>query len=533
MQLRSQPPLFLLWLLLLTLPALPAARHATSTSRSHTPAKLKRQIDALLATPAAAQAHWGISATTLDGRVLYANNDAQLFAPASNAKLCTTSAALALLGPQATTTTRVLAQGAIAASGHLLGDLVLEGNGDASISGRVYPYRLHTERTDQPLAALEALADQVVRHGVRSISGNVVGDDSAFPFERYGAGWSWDDLEWDYGAPATALTVNDNVVYLHVQPGARAGDPVTVRWTPDVPYYTVDNTARTSSADGRPSLGVDRQPGSQTVRLLGTLPVDGKGADLALAIEDPAEFAAIAFRQMLTTRGVQISGNGVAHHRWPTDTEHYEAEMRVPVALPQDLPAHARHLPAQPETGLVLAARTSVPLLEDITVTNKVSQNLHAELLLRLLGKQYGRDASIVQGARVVRQFLINAGIAPDDFFFYDGSGMSEQDLITPRALTQLLRYVAAQPWGAEFRGTLPVGGVDGTLADRFAQTALRGRIFAKTGTLGEVNTLSGYVTARSGRTLVISILCNAHRPDVEGTTKTMDAIVTALAAAN
>lgn len=512
-------------------PVVHAARHATR--KTHPAISLNRQMDALLATPAAASAHWGISVTTLDGRVVYEKNDAQMFTPASNAKLCTTTAAYALLGPQATITTRVLAVGPMDAAGRLNGDLILQGNGDASISGRMYPYHLHTERSADPLVTLEALADQVVQHGLHAVSGNIVGDDRAFPFERYGSAWAWDDLEWDYGAPASALTVNDNVVYLNILPGAQAGDPAVVNWNPDIPYYTVENSARTATAGGQPSLGVDRQPGSKTVRIFGTLPADSKGVHLALAIEDPAEFAAIAFRQMLQARGVQVSGGAVARHRMSTDTSHYEATQAVPLALPQSLPAVAHLQPAAVDGATTLASRTSVPLLEDLTVTAKVSQNLHAELLLRLLGKQYGADGSIVEGARVVRQFLQNAGVLPGDFFFYDGSGMSMQDMIAPRALTQLLRYVAAQPWGAEYRSTLPVGGVDGTLSSRFLHAPLKEHVFAKTGTLNEVDTLSGYVIAHSGRMLVFSVMCNRHRPDVPGTTKTIDAIVATVAAAN
>jgi D-alanyl-D-alanine carboxypeptidase/D-alanyl-D-alanine-endopeptidase (penicillin-binding protein 4) len=511
-------------------PALPAAPRGTPVASSQT--KLDRQIEALLTAPEAAQAHWGISVTTLDGRVVYAKNDAQLFAPASDAKLCTTAAALALLGPAATTATRVLTSQPVDAAGVLHGDLILQGNGDASLSGRVYPYHLHTERSDVPLATLEALADQVVQRGLRSISGNIIGDDTAFPFERYGYGWIWDDLEWGYGAPISALTVNDNVVYLNVFPGAHPGDPVTALWNPDTAYYTVENTARTSTAGAQPSLGVDRQPGSKTVRIFGTVPAEGTGVHLALAIEDPAEFAAIAFRQMLAQRGVQVTGDAVARHRWPIDTSHFEAEQRVPVTLPKASPV-AAPLPPANAAGMVLATHSSVPLLEDITVTNKASQNLHAELMLRLLGKQYGADGSLVEGTRVIRQFLINAGVAPEDFFLYDGSGMSTQDVVTPRALTQLLRYAAAQPWGTEFRGTLPVGGVDGSLAGRFFHRPLKGRIFAKTGTLREANSLSGYVVARSGRMLAFSILCDAHRPNVVDTTQTIDAIVAAIAAAN
>ncbi len=475
-------------------------------------ARLAHRIDAFFESPAAAQAHWGISVTTLDGRLIYEKNDGQLFAPASNAKLFTTTTALALLGPNATIVTRVIAAATPNAQGTVPGDVTLVGAGDASISGRAYPYSGRTDRPNPPLAALASLADQLQQRGVRRVEGNIVGDDTAFPWEPYGTGWAWDDLEWDYGAPISALTVNDNIVYLTVTPGARPGDPLTFAWNPDVTgsYYTVDNMARTSAAGSQPSLGMDRGLGSRTIRIFGTLPANISARHLAIAIQDPAEFAALAFRQMLEARGIAVTGTAVAHHRPSVDTAIYEHSVLRPLNLPIATaePSSLQITAAVPPGAVVLASRTSVPLLQDITVTNKVSQNLHAEILLRLLGKQDGEDGSIVEGARVVRAFWLRAGIQPQDFFFYDGSGLSPQDRVTPRAFTALLRYAAAQPWGAEFRATLPVAGIDGTLADRFTHGRLRGRVFAKTGTLGEVNSLSGYLTAASGQTLVFSIIC-------------------------
>jgi serine-type D-Ala-D-Ala carboxypeptidase/endopeptidase (penicillin-binding protein 4) len=233
---------------------------------------------------------------------------------------------------------------------------------------------------------------------------------------------------------------------------------------------------------------------------------------------------------MLLARGITVKGETRAEHRLSTDTQGFRAEVNQPLVLhPVAVPTIA------PEANgmRVLATHVSVPFEQDITVTNKVSQNLHAELYLRLLGRLEGGDGSIAQGARVVRQFLISAGVDPDDFSFYDGSGLSPQDLITPRAYTRLLVYASRQPWGAEFRASLPVGGVDGTLSGRFTQPELKGKVFAKTGTISGVNALSGYLTAASGRTVVFSILCNDHGPGSDAAVKALDRIVAAIAEAN
>jgi D-alanyl-D-alanine carboxypeptidase/D-alanyl-D-alanine-endopeptidase (penicillin-binding protein 4) len=157
---------------------------------------------------------------------------------------------------------------------------------------------------------------------------------------------------------------------------------------------------------------------------------------------------------------------------------------------------------------------------------------LHAEILLRLLGQHFGADGSIVEGVRVVRAQMLRAGVQPQDFFFYDGSGESHDDRIAPRACTQLLAYAQRQPWGAAWRETLPVAGVDGTLASRFKNSPLKGHLWAKTGTLDEVNTLSGYLTTASGKTLAFSILVNGHRPDSDAELQAIDRISEAIAAA-
>jgi D-alanyl-D-alanine carboxypeptidase/D-alanyl-D-alanine-endopeptidase (penicillin-binding protein 4) len=539
--------LFAAWTLVLLVAAGPVMATAATKHKAahpvHRRVPLNVAISQILADPVVGRAHWGISVVTLDGKPVYALNEGQFFEPASNAKLFTTAAALSMIPANATWTTNVVTSGTLDAGGTLSGDVRLLGSGDPTMSGRAYPWTGKTERPNPPLQALEDMADQIVARGVKRITGDIIGDDTWFVWERYGVSWAWDDLQWDYGAPVSALTVNDNVVFLNVTPvpegitngAAPAGSegdtvqtsPLVVVWNPDVPYYKLENSL-SIAAPGTPAhSGIDRAPGSRDIRLFGS--VTPNGMHDALAIEDPAEFAATALRQMLLAHGVGVEGSAKAWHRLPVDTEDYRAEVNQAVVL---RPLNLETI-GPPVTGLtILATHVSPTVGEDVTVTNKVSQNLHAELFQRLLGRLEGQDGTIAQGARVVRQFLINSGVDADDFLFYDGSGLSGDDLITPRAATALLQYAARQPWGGVLRASLPIGGVDGSLAGRFAGS-LKGKVFAKTGTLAEVNALSGYMTAASGRTLVFSILCNDRQPTGDAARNAMDRIVAEIAAAN
>ncbi|MGA3069914.1 MAG: D-alanyl-D-alanine carboxypeptidase/D-alanyl-D-alanine-endopeptidase [Terracidiphilus sp.] len=559
-------------------PAQSGVRPAAHSTARAVPAKgpLADRISAILAEPALSHAAFGISVVALDGQPVYGLNEGRLFSPASNAKLATTAAAYALLPVETLTwTTSVVTGGEIDSQGVLHGDLILLGAGDPTLSARRYPYREpetgplgaapaaanlaaagqtpanspaaasaagEAERPPKAMDVLSLLAEQVEQAGVRTVDGSVVGDDTYFLYEPYGRAWVWDDLQWSYGAPVSALTFNENTAELTIAADrelAKAAAPTetAAEWTPDVDYYTVDNAmtaanqapppAARQPAQPAPGPGLDRRPGSMLVRAWGTAPAEGFRA--ALAVEDPAEFTAEAFKVALRGRGVSVTGAAASRHKYSIDTGDFSAERAQPIKLGRsDLATVAAPLEGQK----VLARRVSVPVAEEITVTNKVSQNLHAELLLRLLGKVHGTDGSFAEGARVVRQFLIGAGVDDGDFFLYDGSGMSPDDRIAPRAFTQLLAYASRQPWGAAWRDSLPVAGVDGTLAGRFKDSALKGRLWAKTGTSNEGNALSGYLTAASGKTLAFSILVNGHRPGSEAELQAIDRIAEAIAAA-
>ncbi len=210
---------------------------------------LTKRIAAVLSDPDLSHGFWGIEVVSLpSGRILYAQNSDKLFTPASNTKLFTTAAALALVGPDYKFHTTVETAGTLDKYGRLSGDLVLMGRGDPNLSGRALPYDLRTERNDHPIQVLENLADALVQKGVKYVDGDIVADDSYFAFERYGEGWSQDDLVWGDGAPVSALTINDNVVFVNILPADRPGERAFVSVTPFADYYRIDNRIITTPA---------------------------------------------------------------------------------------------------------------------------------------------------------------------------------------------------------------------------------------------------------------------------------------------
>ena len=525
------------------------------------PLSLAQQIAALVSQPAVTRAHWGVMVTTLDGRPLYALNEAQLFQPDSNAKLFTTAAAMVLLGPHQRFTTRV-EYGSVGSKDKTVeGDAVIIGTGDGNLNGREFPYRA-TEETNtapevegSPLRYLAEFADEIAASGVKRLRGNVVGDDSVFPWEPYPQGWSIDDMVWGYGAPVSGLSIGDNQIRVTVRPGRTAAERPTLEWQAGIPaYFQVDAELTTGPEKSGNHVQFVRDPYSKVLRIYGSIALDAPPDSEEIAIADPAEFAAIALKKLLEDRGIRVDGPARAKHRLVYQGPEFMEESRQ--ALPK--------LPTVPmSAGLssiltskvscfdacpVILQHTSPEVQEDVVLTNKTSQNLHAELLLHHLGKTYGEvyaggsggvDGSTAEGVRVVRQFLINAGIDKDDFVFYDGSGLSGYDLVTPRATAKLLSFAAhdpktglPQPWFAEWKASLPVGGVDGTLADRFTSAPLKGHVFAKTGTHSEGRALSGYLECASGQTVIFSILVDHHLPGDSADRDAMDKIVAAIAAA-
>ncbi|HEY0013167.1 MAG TPA: D-alanyl-D-alanine carboxypeptidase/D-alanyl-D-alanine-endopeptidase [Allosphingosinicella sp.] len=472
---------------------------ATTSPAGAQDATLQRQVQAALAA-APAGTRFGLVVAGEDGREIVAINPDQRFIPASNTKLLTTAAAYETLAGLDQPDVAGGAAVRLDLTGGGPPDVILRGYGDARLSSAA----------DCVVDCLAVLADAVAAR-TRAVR-NVVGDESLFPDQRWSPGMSWNNIQSRYGTAASALTLDDNELTIRVTPGAPGQAPALDM----LPYYTIDNRAVTV-AGGRTDLSFERMPMSRSVRISGTIAAAAEPQTLRLSLDDPAHFAAWRFKSMLEARGVRVGG---------------EAQVRRRALSAADDPARRGAAPAmRPPEPDALARLTPPPLTEDIADINKTSQNLHAELMLRRVGLARG-TGSIADGVAAVAAMMERAGVPRTGWDISDGSGMSTYNRMAPRAIVTFLRWAAARPWGAAWRESLPIAGVDGTLSTRFRGTPLERRLFAKTGSLNATHALSGYFVGRSGRTFAFSFYAN-DVPDGASATAAMDAALQIIAAAN
>jgi D-alanyl-D-alanine carboxypeptidase/D-alanyl-D-alanine-endopeptidase (penicillin-binding protein 4) len=429
------------------------------------------------------------------GREIVAVRPDERFIPASNTKIVTTAAAWWAM-PEEMAAPDATGGAAVRIAGK---DLILTGRGDARLSSAA----------DCVTNCLSQLANAIAA-GMRRVR-NITGDATLFPDERWSAGMSWNNIPSRSGTANSALTLDDNELVATVTP-AKPGEPPRFD---HLGYVTIDNRVVTV-AGGKTDINFDRLPFDRAIRVTGTIAADAKPQTLRFGIDDPAHYAAWRFAALLRERGVKVSGTVMSRYRVPG---------------PSDDPKQRGTLAARPPEPVWVAALTPPPLAEDVRTINKVSQNLHAELLLRRTGLIEG-TGSVADGQQRVAAMFAAAGVPRTAFDFSDGSGMSTYNRIAPRGMVTLLDWIARQPWGTAWRETLPVGGVDGTLARRFKGTALEGRIFAKTGSLNATNALAGYMLAKSGKLLSFAAYANDVPGDASGTPM-IDAALVAVAEAN
>lgn len=454
-------------------------------------ADLQTNLRQVLAKPEIRRGMLGVKvASVATGKVVFEENAEKYFMPASNMKNFTVATAIERLGPDHRFVTSLYAAAMPEADGTIKGDLIIYGRGDVSMSLRF--------NGGDAGKTLDELVEKIVSLGIKRVEGDIVGDDSYFRGFAIPQGWEWDDLQWSYGAEVSALPLNDSVIDITVKPGP-AGYTCTVKMSPYNTVMRVVNRCLTGATGSVRTLNVHKRLDQNILEITGTLPIGDNGFSGSISVSRPAELFASLVKLRLAEKGITVTGN-------------YRYEKRSDGSLP---------------SGVEIAKIESVPLSIIAANTMKPSQNMYTETLLWSLG-EYARardQAKAANGAvganrttadsaelgiAEVKSFIMSIGVPHDGIIQYDGSGLSRHNLITPAAVVQLYMCMAKQSrYSQVWRDALTIGGVDGTLRNRFRGTRASGNVRGKTGTIDQVSALSGYVKTAGDEELVFSMVVN------------------------
>ncbi len=446
---------------------------------------LAEKIDEIIEQSELSNARWGVFVVSLkDGRVLAAKDARKLFTPASVQKTLTAIVALDKLGADFRWKTRVYAKNKIESDGSLNGDLILYGEGAPDFD---------TEK-------LNNLIEQLRAKGLKKVTGNIVGDESFFKGDSLGDGWVWNDLQWYYGAQSSALTFNKNLAKLEFDGAGNLKDSSN--------NLNIKSDLQPKNAGERDSWGIKRGLSNNEVYVWGN-----SGATTAqLAVHDPAIWAAKSLKETLEQKGIVVEG--------AAKSADWKSEEKF-----------------DPTNSVELASIESKTLGEIVRDMNKNSVNIYAELLLRVLGKNFGYTApdenksvnkvrgDDLAGIAVIEKFLTENNVATSEIEIHDGSGLSRLNFVTPESFGRAFVYAAQSKFADAFENSLPVAGTDGTLAGRLFGS--RGKIMAKTGSIAYVNSLAGYAK-RNDEVLAFTIICNNATRKVDAS-KIVDEIAATL----
>ena len=444
----------------------------TSSGREAAVRELRAHLAQVFSAPIMARGVWAVDVRSLDtGERLYELNSGKLMMPASNMKVVTLATAAEILGWDYRFTT-TLETSAPIENGVLLGDLVIRGTGDPTLN----------TRQERATAVLAEWIGILRAAGIQEIRGRIIGDDQAFDDEGLGDGWSWDYLQFGYAAPVGALQFNEDVAPLTVTPGPRPGDPAVVTLAPGSGLDVV-NRAVTGAEETAETIDFRRRLFRTSLEITGSIPAGSSPVTRNVTVVNPTIYFAQSVKDALVAAGIRVSGEAA-------DLDDLTIENG--------------------DQKRVLGSTSSPPLREIATVLMKVSQNLYAETIVKALGASSGEIGTTAAGRRLMRKTLTAWGIPEDAYVISDGSGLSRYNYVSAGMVTAILERMYRDPrHREEFTATLPVAGKDGTIASRMRRTLAEGNATAKTGSIANVRSLSGYVRTRDGETLVFSIIAN------------------------
>jgi serine-type D-Ala-D-Ala carboxypeptidase/endopeptidase (penicillin-binding protein 4) len=403
--------------------------------------------------------------------------------PASNMKILTLAVAAESLGWDFRFTTTLEARGTIS-SGVLHGDLIVKSNGDPTVN----------TRNSRAAAVFNEWAQALRAAGIDSVDGRIVGDDQAFDDEWIGAGWAWDYLQYDYAAPVGALEYNEDFAMLTIDPASDAGGRPIVQLQSGSGLELV-NHATTGTEGSANTIDYRRHLDRPVVEVIGSIPLGGKPDTRSVAVVNPTVFFAESLKSELSARGIAVTGPAV-------DFDDVAAEF-------MSTNSTTNHV-GSASTSTMIAKTESPPLRDIATVLMKISQNLYAETLLKAVGAMEHGLGTTEGGRITARKTLSDWGIKADSYVMYDGSGLSRYNYLTAGTVVDVLLHIYTDPRHRDaFLPALPIAGKDGTIATRMRGTRAEGNAIAKTGSISNARSLSGFVKTRDGELIVFSILAN------------------------
>ncbi|MBN1352500.1 D-alanyl-D-alanine carboxypeptidase/D-alanyl-D-alanine-endopeptidase [candidate division KSB1 bacterium] len=465
--------------------------------------RLTAEIRVIFDDPAFANAFWGVLIQSLDnGEIIFRENEYKGFLPSSNMKLFTSAAAFALLPRNFRFQTQLFHTGYVDEDSILQGDLIIRGVGDPSLGRQIAG---ESDQTNGNLSVFYAWADSITLAGIKAISGKIIGDDNYFEDEPLGRGWAWDDQSYCYSAQISALSFHENCIDLVLMPADSIGGIAACRILPDANFIEVECKVKTTGPGTESRIFCTRKPNTNHVLVEGCICIEDSEVVENATIDNPTKYAACVFKTVLEARGFPVEGPALDIDEL-TDFSYTRSDTNR------------------------LVDYQSPPIKEIIKTTNKSSQNLYAELIFRTLSVNKSGMGDQKLSAQQIEDFLSGIGINPGHIIIADGSGLSRRNLVTPKQITALLRYIHSQPYFNDFYESLPIAGVDGTLKNRMRGTRAEGNVRAKTGTLGGVAVLSGYVTSEDGELFAFSMIANNHTVPVSLVRQAQDLVCERLA---
>lgn len=437
--------------------------------------ELSRQLDDIFNDTGFRNANWGVVIQSLDnGEYFYKRNEDKFFVPASNLKLFTTAAGLLLLGSNYQFSTNILINGYQSGS-TIYGDLVVQGRGDPTISGRFNNNDINF--------VFDTWIDSLLEMGIRNIKGNIVGDDNLFDDIGLGNGWAWDyETDW-YAAQSSAISFNDNCVDITISYNKKY-DSVFVTSKPSLRSIVILNNVKPATGSEKTNIEVIRERGTNVITVSGRFRKDADSIVTYATVQNPTQFAMLVLKNRLENRGIRVNGYAI-------DIDDYERAINY-----NDLE--------------LLFVNYSEELSEIIKVINKGSQNFFAEQLLKTIGLEKLGFGSVTNGIMAVKEVFADIGLNPENIIMVDGSGLSHINMVTPRQIVELLKYMYSNKIVyTDFYNSLPIAGVDGSLGKRMRNTTAQNNVRAKTGYISHVRSLSGYAVTGDNEPIAFSMIVN------------------------